>query len=218
LEFCLLHEDSVQALSRHFPTLVKLELDHSNAIPPSTLRDVLCSCPRLEVLRGGNIFAKGVVEGGPWTCQRLRKLRACILFEESEQDLQKEMFKRLSTLTRLETLNMAGTPGYDEDDQDNLRVLEFRLENGLGQLASLSQMRAVVFENDMQGYRMDEDGFEEIVNRKYFPQIGVDEIAWMKLNWKKLGRLSGFLNSDFTLAAKLELMVKLLDLDGNQPH
>ncbi|KAG0238176.1 hypothetical protein BGX31_003349 [Mortierella sp. GBA43] len=217
LEFCLLYEDSVQALRRHFPTLVNLELDHSNAIPNSTLQDVLCSCPRLEVLRGGNVFAKGVVEGGPWTCQQLRKLRTCILFEESERDLQKEMFKRLSTLTRLETLIMAA-PGYDLNGQENLRVLEFRLENGLGQLASLSQLRAVVFEPNMPGYHVDEDGFEEIVNRRYFPQIGVDEIAWMKLNWKKLGRLSGFLNSDFTLSARLELMVKILDLDGDQPH
>jgi len=61
--------------------------------------------------------------------------------EEGEQDLQHHIFERLSSLVHLGWLR-----AYCRmRDRDPHGTVEFRLENGLGQLASLQQPKTLAF-------------------------------------------------------------------------
>ncbi|KAF9347248.1 hypothetical protein BGX34_003287, partial [Mortierella sp. NVP85] len=176
---------SLMALDSHFNSLVDLRFYYSTS---SVVRDVLCSCPMLEILHARDVFAKDIVEGGPWVCQRLRKLNICFRVREPEQDLQPLVFERLSTLVRLIALDM-GSPEYECNDN----VLEFRLSCGLGQLASLKELRAVGFH------------FESGTEKQ---RLGVEEIEWMIDNWKKLKGIYGHLNKDSAVEARLKCLVE----------
>ncbi|KAG0237992.1 hypothetical protein BGX31_003384 [Mortierella sp. GBA43] len=198
LSYCWLGEQSSRVLSRHFSTLVNLNLTECQGVSSLTLRDVLGSCPRLETLQGGDIFARDIVKGGPWICQRLCELSICFLFEESERDLQPEIFGRLSTLNRLERLSMATPSRYITIGE--YHVLEFRLENGLRRLESLHQVRHVYFDSDAYN------------DRYYIPQLDKDEIAWILLHWKKLESMYGTLNSCGRVDGILKKMLGCSDI------
>ena len=173
---CRLGTNASAALGLHFNTLVEVNITDNQTVLSTTPRDLLCHCPRLEVLEARNLMAKDIVAGGPWVCQRLRKLTACFWFEESEKGLQQEIFERLSKLTRLEELSIhvlkkGAMNGY---------VLKFRLEYGMGQLASLRELTTFHFVSDIDGCYAD---------------LGMAEIEWIKDHWKKLKRVKGSLNS-----------------------
>jgi hypothetical protein len=106
------------------------------------------------------------------------------LFAESELDLQPKVFERLSTLVQLERLTMV-VPDYHVNGEERLSVLEFRLENGLGQLANLHRMAWVYFEGNLFGG-----------DYAYIPQLGKDEIVWILKHWKRLEYFNGTFNSD----------------------
>ncbi|KAI8354829.1 hypothetical protein B0O80DRAFT_449807 [Mortierella sp. GBAus27b] len=195
-------EQSSLALNRHFSTLVRLELERNRDFPSSSLRDVLCYCSQLEVLSGGDVLAWDIVNGGPWTCQRLRTLDICIRVGEWERDFQPEIFRRLSTLTRLEFLTMT----IPEDNIDGLGVLEFQLVHGLGYLANLRKLKYVNFISDVDEDEEDEHG--EGDNNGYCPQLGKDEIAWIQLNWKSVS-IHGTLNSNTELNLKLRNLLNM---------
>jgi hypothetical protein len=81
---------------------------------------------------------------------------------------------------------------------DHLRdqgLLEFRLDCGLGQLASLQELRTVEFcsESTMAAPM----------------QLEVKDVEWMICNWKKLEAIHGVLNGDQEVDAQLK------DLLGN---
>ena len=132
---------SHKALSFHFNTLVRLQINGSNPDISAVTRAVLCSCPKLEYLLSGNIFARDVVQDEPWVCQSLRVLMGGFRVGETEQDLQPLIFERLSSLTRLTVLNMNL---FSKDPCDE-GVLNFRLDCGLGQLATLKKLASVTF-------------------------------------------------------------------------
>ncbi|KAK3819595.1 MAG: hypothetical protein J3Q66DRAFT_335008 [Benniella sp.] len=196
LKDCHLEEQGSKALRPHFAALVYLEMQFCRSLSSSTIQDILCSCPRLEYLAAKGVFARDIVNGGPWVCQRLKELRIGFLFTESEQDLQREIFGRLSALTRLERMIMhiPEDESYDEED-----ILEFRMGNGLEQLATLRQMTSLIFE------RVSKNG-------SYVPQMGKDEVVWMLANWKKLKTLVGNLSYDSDEDMKLKLVLSLLDV------
>jgi hypothetical protein len=150
------------------------------SIPGATILDVLCSCQRLEVLYAGDISAKDIVKHGPWACEQLRELTIHIQVGESEQNLQWLAFGRLSTLERLEKLVMSSTSSYISSKG----VLVFLLECGLGQLASLEQLRPLAFPQT------------RFSNGDHSPQLGIDEVEWMASNWRKLRTISGCLHKD----------------------
>jgi len=60
--------------------------------------------------------------------------------------------------------------------------LKFRLDLGLGHLASLKQLISI--------------GFSQASKYAYTPELGMDEMTWMLNNWKQLKNISGSLNSD----------------------
>ncbi|KAK3805575.1 MAG: hypothetical protein J3Q66DRAFT_407583 [Benniella sp.] len=165
---------SLKALGSYFSNLVDLRFAYGDS---SVILNVLCSCPKLEILHGPVIFTSDIVKGGPWVCQQLRELEIRIFDKETEQDLQPMVFERLSTLVRLTTLNLSWAT--IDSGRGCRGVLQFRLDRGLGQLASLRELRTVIF--DQVGPRQ---------------QLEMKDVKWMIDNWKKLKGLYGFLNRD----------------------
>jgi hypothetical protein len=174
-----------KALGPHFNSLVNLFVFMGAETGTSpACRDVLCSCPMLEILNVRNISAKDIAEGGPWVCQRLRQLHICFRVKESEQDLQPLIFERLSALVSLERLDMSSNQGDDGG------VLEFRLDYGLAQLASLKELRMIRFSYILYDPELTQ-------------QLGRDDIEWMTDNWKNLKGIYGCLNRDPEVEAQL---------------
>jgi len=173
---------SLKALGPHFNNLVDLRLTSCNS---SVILDVLCSCPMLEILHVPDIFANDIAEGRPWVCQQLRELKISILIKETDRDLQPLVFERLSTLARLATLDMSCA--FSDNDEG---VLEFRLDCGLGQLASLQELRTLVFDG----------GFTARPRQ----QLEMKDVEWMIDNWKRLKGIYGHLNTDLEVNAQLK--------------
>ncbi|KAG0226642.1 hypothetical protein BGX31_007224 [Mortierella sp. GBA43] len=190
---CHLEGQSSRVLSCHFSTLVELDLWRCCIVSSRMIRDILCSCPRLESLKAKSVCVKDIAEGGPWVCQQLRDLEICFVVGKPDQDLQQDVFERLSTLVRLESLTMLPPDLYP-----NVGVLEFQLENGLGQLEGLRHMRSLVFGG--------------VAPKCYIPQLGMSEIAWMKLHWSQLKYLKGILNKDLQVAIKLRTAANALGI------
>jgi hypothetical protein len=187
---CDMSTQASSALGFHFNTLVNVDLGWKCS-SSSTIVDILCGCPRLETLQYvGSILAGDIARRGPWVCQQLRELYLRLLFEESEQDLHQLVFEHLSALTRLERLTMLNTSRMDHENG-----LAFRFDCGLGRLASLQQLTDLQF------------GLER------FPQLGMEEVAWMVDNWKKLKRINGCLNSDKEVRAQLESVLESHGID-----
>ncbi|KAF9353869.1 hypothetical protein BGX34_011336 [Mortierella sp. NVP85] len=194
LSHCLSGLQAPMALSLHFNTLVKVDLGVCTWADSSMILDILCSCPRLEVLQAKDVFAKDIAEHGPWVCQQLRKLKLCFRVEESEQDLQRLIFERLSALVQLEELIM-----WLSMSDNAYGVLKFRLECGLGLLASLQQLTTLRFFRDSAS--------------EYVPQLGMDEVTWMVDNWKKLKSIKGRLNSDQLIESQLQRTIECHDIE-----
>jgi len=173
---------SLKALGSYFSNLVDLRFTFGNS---SVILDVLCSCPMLEILHVPDIFANDIAEGGPWVCQQLRELKIRIRVKETEQDLQPLVFERLSTLVRLTTLDMGCWIGSYQGG-----VLGFRLDCGLRQLASLQELRTLVFDG----------GFTARPRQ----QLEMKDVEWMIDNWKRLKGIYGHLNKDQEVEAQLK--------------
>lgn len=191
---CTFGPQASRALGLHFSTLVMLNLESCRSIASSTTRDILCQCPKLEELYAGNVTIKDIAEGGPWVCLQLRMLALCFWVGESDQDLQPLVYERMSTLVRLERLKMHAFDTFDG------RVLEFRLECGMDKLASLRNLTAIFFVSNGQG--------------PYIPQLGMDEVAWMKVHWKKLEGIVGRLNRNQVVDADLKNALNLLGIQA----
>ncbi|KAG0237988.1 hypothetical protein BGX31_003380 [Mortierella sp. GBA43] len=191
---CLLGRQASRALGVHFGTLVKLNLTGCVSASSSIFRDILCSCDQLEELLARNVFAKDVVESGPWVCRRLQRLKICFRFKASEQDLQKLIFQRLATLLHLETLIMH-LPLRDECNDE---VLEFRLDCGLEELVTLQRLTILSF-----------DIFSD--RGSYYPQLGKDEVDWI-VNNLNLERIRGDLNRDRFLNEQLKAAIEFHEI------
>ncbi|KAK3819586.1 MAG: hypothetical protein J3Q66DRAFT_334970 [Benniella sp.] len=186
---CAFLDQSSRALELHFSTLVDLTLP-TLSVPSAVIPDILCSCPRLQSLFVGCVLVRDIVNGGDWACRQLKTLRICFRLEEGEQDLQHDLFTRLSSLVRLECLSM----GYHEPEGTHRHsTVEFRLENGLGQLASLKQLKILKFHGCC-------------------PQLSMDEIAWMKVHWKNLTITGGPLHKEHEEDENLKAAMKILGI------
>jgi len=70
---------------------------------------------------------------------------------------------------------------------------------GLGQLASLQELSTVIFSGD-------------VASRNYEPQLGMEEVAWMADNWKKLKKIGGSLNKDVQMEPQLVATIESLGI------
>ncbi|KAF9355186.1 hypothetical protein BGX34_010618 [Mortierella sp. NVP85] len=193
LNCTVLMDQAFKAISHHFSTLVIVSLFGCHPDTSPAIRDILCGCPKLEILRGTSIYARDIVEGGPWVCLQLKALMLCFLVEDTEQELQPLIFERLSTLTRLEVLTMWAPP-MNDNGQD--KVLRFRLDCGMTSLASLRQLTFIHFGRIRRWSMCDDDV-------SYCPQLGMDEILWIEIHWKRLRMVQGRLNENKRLEEQL---------------
>ncbi|KAF9357339.1 hypothetical protein BGX34_009422 [Mortierella sp. NVP85] len=179
---CNLGTQVFEALSVHFSTLVKADTRFASLRKRSLPSDLLCLCPRLEVLKTQDVYAKDIAERGPWVCQRLRELMIYLCFQESEQDLHQLIYERLSSLIRLERLTIQHPYPRTIDANEGLA---FRLDYGLEHLASLQQLTYFCIGTTHKG------------------QLGMEEAVWMVENLRKLRRMTGFLNTDEEVKVQL---------------
>ena len=96
-------------IEKHFQTIRELEIIVSSEM----LVAILESCPLLEVLKSGKMFARDIVAGSPWACSKqLRVLALAIEFEtlptgehsENYWCQSEDIYKRLSCLVKIESL------------------------------------------------------------------------------------------------------------------
>lgn len=192
LSGCSFGTQTCEALRYHFVALVKVDLSNCIRAGSSIVLDLLCCCPRLEILKAREAHAEEIAKRGPWVCHQLRELKIGFRIRDSDRDLRPLIFERLSTLTQLQELGM-WSPRYDNDDG----VLEFQLEHGMWQLASLQQLSSI--------------HFHTFILEPYYPQLGMEEVAWIRDNWKKLRWIKGYLNSSKEINAELVKTIKSYD-------
>jgi hypothetical protein len=178
--------NSSKAFGSHYQSLVNVDLRDCLKISGSIVPDILCLCPKLEILQARHVDARNVAERGLWVCQQLRELSIQFLMDPSEQDLQQLIFERLSTLVLLEQLTL----DYDRDGNGHYDVLDFRLDCGLGQLAGLQQLTSVWLYTPRYS--------------SWGVNLGMEDVVWMVDNWKKLATVRGHLNKDAELRFQLE--------------
>ncbi|KAF9349490.1 hypothetical protein BGX34_001764 [Mortierella sp. NVP85] len=182
-------DHSSGALEPHFSTLACLHFGNLS-VQSTVIRDILCSCPRLEDLITRCVCVRDIVNGGDWVCHQLQKLSTCLRLQEGEQDLQHDLFERLSRLIHLESLslNCFRSPEHDQDD-----FVAFRLENGLGQLASLQRLKTLNFDGCC-------------------PQLSMKEVAWFKVHWTELKITGGPFHREKPENDNLKAVMKLFGL------
>ncbi|KAF9374456.1 hypothetical protein BGX21_004124, partial [Mortierella sp. AD011] len=159
-----------KSIRRHLDTLRELDISGCSLVTGAMNREVLYSSPQLEVFKTGSILAKSVEGDAPWACLSLKSLRICFIFNEGDKDTQRMIFKRLSRLTRLRSIEV-GDPGGEELQVGQVG-LDFRLESGLNELQSLRQLRQV-----------NVVGLGQSLER--------EDIQWMSNNWKSLVSIHG---------------------------
>ncbi|KAF8983205.1 hypothetical protein BGZ46_010667 [Entomortierella lignicola] len=165
---------SFQALQRHFSYLSKLDLQECLGETSAMLLEALSSCPSLQSLKGLFIRANDIVESKPWVCLSIRRLEVRIEFGELDQMLQPLVFKRLSVLTRLETLEIGD--GWSRKIPPYHDRLDLRLASGLGHLSSLRLLKSMDITFSRQS-------MEEA------------DIRWMLTNWSRLESVGCELNN-----------------------
>ncbi|KAF9347783.1 hypothetical protein BGX26_000757 [Mortierella sp. AD094] len=183
------------ALLDHFGSLVELNLRKCYRAASTTFRDVLCSCPQLEILMGPKILANDIAESGPWACLSLKVFDINIEFKESEhgdKDLQSLVFERLSPLSKLTQLYVGKEANHGSSRYPGL---DFRLEYGMGQLENLKALRHFSFRNTMQ-------------------VLGEEDVEWMTAHWTKLELVSGVLHTDSEKTSELRGLLRARNIGG----
>ncbi|KAF9354905.1 hypothetical protein BGX26_007218 [Mortierella sp. AD094] len=161
---------SFKTLRRHFNSISRLNLNRCPFVTSDMLREIMCSCPHLLDLQGGDMLAKDVITDEPWVCLSIRNLSVCFIFDNTELNLRPLIFGRLSKLVHLESLGVGGW--------SSLRIkslpftLDLRLESGLGELAKLRKLTEIDVSNTDQ-------------------HLEEEDIQWMLENWRQLKRIGG---------------------------
>ncbi|KAF9347247.1 hypothetical protein BGX34_003286 [Mortierella sp. NVP85] len=191
VERCVLETYTHKAISLHFSTLVNVDFSNCIGAPSTLVVNLMCNCPTVKVLKARNVFAKDIAGKGPWVCLELQVLKICFRIEEPGQGLEEMVFERLATLVQLESLAITIPIG----EYIAAGVLKFRLDCGLAQLASLQHLRSLDF-------------FSYTTAGDHFPQLGMDDIAWMAENLKQLSSLTGHIHKNAEHASQLKKVIQ----------
>ncbi|KAG0296569.1 hypothetical protein BGZ98_000927 [Dissophora globulifera] len=170
------------ALQHHAATLQHL---HTPITDSRMTRDILCTFPRLEYLKGPLLNAKDIVEGGPWACTSLKYISVKISFNNEDDDLEPVVFERMSRLVHLEEFDnrFYYPPGATPE-----HGLRFRLQSGMAALANLSRLRIVRLDPNIQA-------------------MDLDDVRWIIDHWKRLETIRGNLSQDKSMAEQLEALI-----------
>ncbi|KAI9231147.1 MAG: hypothetical protein BYD32DRAFT_431525 [Podila humilis] len=167
---------SLQALTQHFTTLQVLTLPTNMNNAGDFVSTVLASCPKLTTFTAPMVTATEIIDGEPWVCSSLTNFDIIIEIEDAEEDKirnqSREIFGRLSSLTYLTELRIRS---FDTLSAPTLQGLEFRLESGLGQLSTLTQLKLLDFSGTIQN-------------------MSVDDVKWIRDSWKRIELVLGKCN------------------------
>ncbi|KAF9361759.1 hypothetical protein BGX26_012480 [Mortierella sp. AD094] len=179
--------DSFEALELHFRTLEKLDLLHCEAVTSLMIREILSHCQMLKVLKADSILAVDVIAIQILSCVGIENLQLQIVFDNcsSDRTLDRQVFQVLSAMTQLKCL-VCGNNRHQTPDQSR-RGLDFRLESGMGALASLTQLSALTLDTITATQ-----------------QIGEVDVEWMSITWKNLRFVHGYIHIDDSEDSKLK--------------
>ncbi|KAF9422304.1 hypothetical protein BGZ76_003793 [Entomortierella beljakovae] len=193
---CKFEQRASMAIEHHFHSLEKLDLKECGGVPSTTLRDILCSCPRLLTLAGDKINAEHILQGGPWACVLLKSLRIQIVFKKEEHndaDLHSKIFERLGQLVGLEAMYL-GNENCVYMSRD--RGLDFRLGYGLEHLVNMKKLRHIGIVGTRQALKE-------------------EELDWISSNLTSLKQLSGILNKNIYYNAEFRKTLKARGINGS---
>ncbi|KAG0229008.1 hypothetical protein B0O80DRAFT_463671 [Mortierella sp. GBAus27b] len=167
-----LADQARMALRRHFAWIKQLDISVIFVNNAAFVIEVLKFCPMLESLKANMVQTHYIMEDddAPWACEgSLKVLEVCfqVLYKEKEVQ-QSALLERLSKFSNLERLDLSNR-------QSSGLSLDFRLESGLGQLATLTRLKELAF-----GYTMQE--------------MTAEDVQWMIHHWKDLKSVEGTLN------------------------
>ncbi|KAG0274484.1 hypothetical protein BGZ95_009725 [Linnemannia exigua] len=176
---------------RLFGSLKTLDLSRCYKFTGQMALRVLSSCPQLEDFGAPYISVQDLrAAPQPWVCQGLKRL-SVLFFDNDEpgtvsgDDLRGSVTNRSSSLvfgylSKLEQLDTLDISFYNMRTPIDLRFInlnapQFRLDTGLGQLATLKKLKALCLDRTKQNLRE-------------------EDVEWMLLQWPKLKKLSGALS------------------------
>ncbi|KAF9938949.1 hypothetical protein BGZ65_011839 [Modicella reniformis] len=165
-----------EALRFHFPWLKRLNILQNYANTNAWVLEVLKSCPQLESLIADRFPIQDVTEVDiPWGCEvSLKRLEVCFQISSTAKDdneKQEVLFKRLSKLHNLERLDISN----QDESPGNVQSLNFRLSQGLDQLATLTCLKELVLDYTKQ-------------------QMTIEDVEWMIRHWRNFKSVEGTLN------------------------
>ncbi|KAF9207444.1 hypothetical protein BGZ49_000397 [Haplosporangium sp. Z 27] len=178
---------SIQALSRHFNTLTRLEVNFESPF----IQRIMTSCSQLLELKApfldvldilGAVKKSGEYDPHKyglhpqdWVCLNLRRLDIFIQIPGHKDDSsQRPVFHQLSRLKRLEELRIGG---HDNELSWSRDGLDLRLECGLNILADLKRLKQFDY-NDL------------------YQQMSVQDAQWIVQEWPELRRFIGRSNAN----------------------
>lgn len=166
---------------RQFATLRTLDLTTCENFTSPMALEVLQGCPHLEDFMGRRISMEDllVTSHRPWICHGLKRLGIHFdndLAPGDALDANKVVLEHLSRLTSLVDIDMV-LDGAQGLECSNVRACRWRLDAGLDQLKTLTQLRTIRFDDSVTYMR-------------------VEDVQWIVDHWPSLEVLQGYISLD----------------------
>ncbi|KAG0041182.1 hypothetical protein BGZ83_002201 [Gryganskiella cystojenkinii] len=175
----------LQSVPRLMHQLRHLDLHSCRQVTGAVTQEILCSISSLEQFHASHVSDTDIIKDDrPWVCLEMRHLRLAFVHTEPDLRIDSEdmILKRLSTLTKLESLSLeaddllASRPADFEvsipRDAWKDHSLKWTLARGLDQLCTLRQLRS--FKGPYP----------------YFPKwTGQGEARWVLDHWRSMNVL-----------------------------
>ncbi|KAF9538424.1 hypothetical protein EC957_006771 [Mortierella hygrophila] len=189
---------------RVFGNLRTLSVRGCRSFSSPMVLEVLQKCPRLEELDAYSITTTDLRgHPGAWACHGLTLLRVTFRsgrgedeesddHDNNDSDDHHLLFKHISTLTRLEELDMTRYPETSAGNwfrPSRQTGPQLRLDSGLDQLLTLTRLKKVKFSGIVQNMR-------------------VVDVDWMLESWPKLDELCGGFSRKANTEKELNALVR----------
>lgn len=165
-------------------TLEVLDLVDCPAATSEVVTEIMSICWSLKSISADCLRVLDVLEN-KWVCGDLEELRVVFIGPTmmSKSATQLAIYNRIATLKRLRLLSLGR---YGSTSRWSVRsVLDLGLNNGLGQLSSLMELREFDF-------------------CQMYHNIGIEELKFMLKSWPRLETMHGILSADKDRAAFME--------------
>lgn len=169
-------------------TLEVLDLVDCPAATSEVLIEIMSLCWSLKSISADSLRVLDVLES-KWVCSDLEELRVVFIGPSvmSKAATQLAIYNRIATLRRLRVLSLGR---YGSTSRWSIRsILDLSLNNGLGLLAPLTELREFDF-------------------CQMYHSIGIDEVKFMLKSWPRLEVMHGILSADKDRTAFMESYIQ----------